>query len=157
DPPGSGLWTSSKAIGALDPGGEADYWSFPAQAGDRLIIDYERTSGNFNPRFQVLNAAGQGQVDSASWGGGFGNPSKITNSVLTIPASGTYYVWTRDYYGDTNTLGSYQFRLDLGRGIQLEPYDFNFANNSTSTANTLSFSAGAAGHLVASVAGSLYS
>jgi hypothetical protein len=95
DPVGSGFFTSSIAIGALDPGGEVDYWSFPAQAGDKLIIDYERTSGNFGPRFIVFNAAGQALVDNASWGRGFGSPSKVTNSVFTIPSNGTYYVWTR--------------------------------------------------------------
>jgi hypothetical protein len=28
-----------------------------------------------------------------------------------------------------NEPGSYQFRVDLGRGVQLEPYDYNFYNN----------------------------
>ena len=41
DPAGSGLFTSSMALGAIDPAGESDYWSFPAQQGDRLIIDME--------------------------------------------------------------------------------------------------------------------
>lgn len=155
DPAGSGLFTSSIALGAIDPSGEADYWSFQAQAGDKLIIDMEVTSGNITPRFLVYNAAGQTQVDSASWNY-FGSPLKTTNSVLTIPATGTYYVYALSRDGGTRT-GSYQFRLDLGRGIQLEPYDFNFANDSIGGANGLTFQPGAAGHLVATVAGSLYS
>src|SRR5262249_41896261 len=82
--------------------------------------------------------------------------AKTTNSVLTIPATGTYYVRTLSYDGGTRT-GGYQFRLDLARGIQIEPYDFNQANNIPGNASGLSFAAGAAGHLVATVAGSLYS
>ena len=86
----------------------------------------------------------------------FGSPSKATNSVFTIPATGTYYV--RALHRDGNGTGSYQFRLDLARGsLQLEPYDRNFANNSIGSASGLGFTPGAAGHLVATVAGTLYS
>ena len=46
---------------------------------------------------------------------------------------------------------------DLGRSVQLEPYDFGQANNSTGAASALAYAAGAPGHLAASVAGSLYS
>jgi hypothetical protein len=67
DPAGSGLWTSSIALGAIDPAGETDYWSFAAQQGDKLIIDIEATSGSFIPRFIVRNAANQSLVDSTSW------------------------------------------------------------------------------------------
>ena len=31
DPAGSGFFTSSIAVGAIDPGGDSDYWSFNAQ------------------------------------------------------------------------------------------------------------------------------
>src|SRR5207244_3025301 len=33
DPAGSGFWTSSIALGVIDPAGDNDYWSFPAKAG----------------------------------------------------------------------------------------------------------------------------
>jgi len=41
DPAGSGFWTSAIALGAIDPVGESDYWSFEAQKNDQLIIDME--------------------------------------------------------------------------------------------------------------------
>jgi hypothetical protein len=155
--PGSGFYTSAIAVGALDPAGEADYWSFQAQAGDRLVVDLERTSGNFTPRFIVYNAAGQALVDSSSWGGGFGSPSKTTNSVFTVPATGTYYLWTRDYSGGSGAgLGSYQLRLDLGRAVQLEPYDYNFANNSTAGASNFPLTV-SGNQRFGTMAGSLYS
>ena len=53
--------------------------------------------------------------------------------MYTIPATGTYYVRAAQTTTPATRTGSYQFRLDLGRGIQLEPYDRNFANNNTST------------------------
>ena len=61
-------------------------------------------------------------------------------------------------YIDANETGSYQFRVDLGRGVQLEPYDCNFYNNDLSQAANypLTFQAGAAG-TCGQVAGSLYS
>ncbi len=159
DPAGSGFFTSSIALGVIDPASESDYWSFAAQQGDKLIIDMTTVSGSLIPRFLVRNAAGSSLLDSTSWND-FGTPWKTTNQVYTIPVTGTYFVQTlhNTNYGGNNT-GSYQFRVDLGRGVQLEPYDFNFYNNTLSQAANypLSFQAGAAGHLLASVAGSLYS
>src|SRR5205823_10535526 len=120
---------------------------FLAQQGDQLIIDSESLGGSsFYPRFIVYNAAGQTLVDSSSWGA-FGSPGKYTNFVYTIPAAGTYYVRLLD--DNQNETGSYQFRVDLGRGIQLEPYDYNFYDNDLSQATNypLSFQFGAPGHL----------
>jgi hypothetical protein len=156
DPAGSGFFTSAIAVGSIDPYNESDYWSFTAQQSDRLIIDSESRGGaNFIPRFIVYNAAGTSLVDTG--GGGFGGPAKLTNEVYSIPATGTYYVRLLDQ--NQNEPGSYQFRVDLGRGVQLERYDYNFYNNDLSQAANypLTFTAGAAGHLLASVAGSLYS
>src|SRR5206468_355490 len=64
DPAGSGLFTSSSiALGSIDPKSDSDYWSFPAQQGDQLIIDSESLGGSsFYPRFIVYNAAGQGLI-----------------------------------------------------------------------------------------------
>ena len=152
DPADSGFLTSAVASGALDPGNDNDYWSFAAQQGDRLVVDAERTSGNISPRFYVYNAAGQILVNGDSYGN-FGSPSKSTAPAYTIPADGTYYV----RMGNQGGTGSYQFRVDLGRSVQLEPYDFGQANNSIAGASGLAYAAGAPGHLTASVAGSLYS
>ncbi len=154
DPVGSGLWTSSIGWGVIDPAGESDYWSFSAQQGDQLVVTME-SLGLPYPLFYVYNAAGQQLFNSSSWSSnGFGSPAKATNAVYTLPATGTYYVQAMDYYGYT---GAYQLRVDLGRGVPLEPNDANFANNSLGGANALSFTAGDAGHLVTTLAGSLYS
>ena len=139
-------------MGALDPANDNDYWSFAARQGDRLVVDAERTSGGISPRFYVYNAAGQILVNGDSYGS-FGSPSKSTAAAYAIPADGTYYV----RMGNQGGTGSYQFRVDLGRSVQLEPYDFGQANNSTGVASALAYAAGAPGHLAASVAGSLYS
>src|SRR5205823_2153507 len=125
DPGGSGFWTSGIALGSIDPGNDNDYWSFNAQQNDRLIIDMESPSG-MAPRFIVYNAAGQGLLDSSSWGY-FGSPLKATNYVYAVPATGTYYVRALQY--NNNSTGTYQFRLDLGRSVQLENYDVNFYDN----------------------------
>ena len=50
DPAGGGFLTSSVALGAIDPAGDSDYWSFDAKAGDRLAFDMERTSGGNGQR-----------------------------------------------------------------------------------------------------------
>ena len=152
DPAGSGFLTSLIAVGALDPANDNDYWSFAARQGDRLVVDAERTSGGISPRFYVYNAAGQILVNGDSYGS-FGSPPKSTAAAYAIPADGTYYV----RMGNQGGTGSYQFRVDLGRSVQLEPYDFGQANNSTGAASALAYAAGAPGHLAASVAGSLYS
>ena len=39
----------------LDPGGDVDYWSFEAQQADQLVIDLERTSGNYKVMTELFN------------------------------------------------------------------------------------------------------
>jgi hypothetical protein len=157
DPVGSGFWTSQIGMGAIDPAGESDYWSFEAQEGDLLVINVEAGTLAY-PQFVVTNEAGQTVVNSASWGAGFGTPPKATNQVVRLQTGGTHYVQMRNYHGGDYT-GSYQFRVDLGRGVQLEPHDWNFYNDNLNQAANypLSFEAGSAGHLIGKVAGSVYS
>ena len=129
DPAGSGFLTSSIAVGAIDPGGDSDYWSFPAQQGDQLIIDWRRPRAALRPRFIVYNAAGQ-TLSTATLGARFGSPAQDHQRGLHHPGHRHLLragCWTDE---PATQPGSYQFRLDLGRGVQLEPYDLNFANNS---------------------------
>src|SRR5205085_236670 len=157
DPPGSGFWTSAIALGTIDPAGDNDYWSFAAKAGDKLSFDLEHTGGD-GPQVIISNAAG-GTIWASTSGGysWFGTPSKTTppREGLTIPADGTYYLRILNWPGYGGTW-SYQARVDLGRGLQLEIGDWNFENGSVGGAVGLPFSPGAAGHQVGSVGGSLY-
>ena len=61
-------------------------------------------------------------------------------SYYSIPADGTYYVRVGDYYYNT-TPGSYEVRVELARGIQLES-DRNYNNNSFSNADVLTLQQG---------------
>ena len=87
----------------------------------------ERTSGSFIPRFIVYNAAGQTLVDSNT-GAQFRQPAQDHQLGLHHPGH-RHLLRAGAGLRTSNAPGSYQFRLDLGRGVQLEPYDFNFANN----------------------------
>ena len=73
---------------------------------------------------------------------------------LTIPADGTYYVRVLNCPA-TPVFGRYQLRVDLGRSVQLEPYDFNFANNSIGGASNFPTVTG--DQRFGTIAGSLYS
>jgi hypothetical protein len=147
DPAGSGFFTSNVALGAIEPSSDTDYWSFAARAGDRASFDLERTSGGDGQRVIIYNAAGQAIVDTFSSYSWFGSPPKTSYPAFTIPADGTYYARILNWpnFGGN---WAYQFRIDLGRSVQLESYDWNQANDSISGANGLSFAAGAPGHAV---------
>ena len=157
DPVGSGFYTSNRALGSIDPAGDSDYWSFNAHAGDQASFELDRTSGGDGQRIIIYNAAGSAIFDTTTGGySWFGSPQKTVIPVFTIPADGTYYARMLNWPGYSGSW-AYQFRIDLGHSVQLEPYDWNFSNDSIAGANALTYNAGSPGHLVASVAGSLYS
>ena len=141
DPAGSGFLTSAIALGSIDPNNDTDYWSFDAQEGDRVGFDLERTSGGTGPRVIFYNAAAEIVADtynSYSW---FGTPSKTTLPTFSIPADGTYYVRILNWSGHSGTY-TYEFRVDMGRDVQLEYYDYNFYNNDTGHASGLELRGG---------------
>ena len=136
DPVGSGFFSSNTALGVIDPAGDNDYWSFDAKAGDRLAFELDRTSGGNGQRVIISDAAGGTIFDTTSGGySWFGSPPKTTPPPVTIPADGTYYARVLNWPGYSG-VWTYQLRVDLGRAVQLEPYDWNFYTKTSTTPAT---------------------
>ena len=133
DPAGSGFFTSSAiALGAIDPASDSDYWSFAAQQGDRLIIDLERTSGSVRPAVHRVQRGRPELLDSILDSYWFGSPRKAHQlGVYTIPADG-HVLRAGALITDSNGTGSYQFRVDLGRGSS---WNRTTATSTTTTLN----------------------
>ncbi len=137
DPIGSGDWTA-RGLGSLDPvvyqswSIDVDYWSFQALAGDVVSVSVDTPDSDLNPYVELRNAADGGLVGSNDEGPG----ADAFISHYTIASSGTYYVRIAkgDYW--SGTTGSYQVRVDVARGIQLES-DANYSNDSIAGANLI--------------------
>ena len=75
-----------------------------------------------------------------------------------ITSSGTYYarVYSDTYWGGGSATGTYELRVDVARGIDLES-DTGYSNDSISGANTLTLTVGDPGHKMGVVAGTVMS
>ena len=113
DPGGSGYF-SARGLGAIDPAGEDDYWSFEAQAGDRVAIWQDTPVSGLDTEVYIYNASGT--VLTSDRDSGPGQDSYISGYV--IPSDGTYYVRARSDYSDGS--GMYEVRVDLVRGAEME-------------------------------------
>ena len=151
DPAGSGLLTG-RGLGRQDPAGSAwsdpDYWSFEAQAGDIVSISVDTPESSLNPFVELHNAADSNLVSDYD----AGPDADAFISHYPIPSSGFYYVKVGNNSG-ASTPGSYELRVDLARGIQLES-DGSYSNDNLAGANALTVSA-ADTHQQATVAGTL--
>ena len=153
DPVGSGLWMG-RGIGSIQTTSDVDYWSFTALAGDVVSVNVDSyQNSSLWPSAYLYNALGNYLASNSQGGPNYG----AFLSHYTIPTSGTYYLelgGNGNYNGWYNyeTTGAYQMHVELARGIQQES-DASDANDTISGANALSLSHGAAGHLVATVAG----
>ena len=136
DPAGSGLFTG-RGLGRQDPAGSAwsdpDYWRFEALAGDVVSISVDTPESNLNPYVELHNAADQYLIGDDN--AGPDNDAFISHYI--IPSSGSYYVKVGNY---SATPGSYELRVDLARGMQLES-DACYSNDSIAGANALTMSA----------------
>ncbi|MDH7498796.1 MAG: CARDB domain-containing protein, partial [candidate division NC10 bacterium] len=155
DPVGSGLFLGW-GLGAQDPArpsetwSDPDYWRIEAQAGDILSVSVDTPESAVDPYVELRSATDgglRGEFDSGPGGDAF-----ISHYV--IPSSGTYYIKVGQYSGSP-VAGSYQLRVDLARGTQLET-DGNYSNDSVSGANQLKLT-GRDGHSAATVAGTIMS
>ncbi len=155
DPTSSGYFTAF-GIGSQDPvlyqdyWSDPDYWSFQAQAGDVVRVAVDTPGSDLDPYFELRNAS-DGNIQSDN-NGGPGNDS-LTDG-YSIPSDGTYYIRVGKYYYST-TVGTYQLRLDLARGINLES-DVSYNNDSISSADPISFTTAGLTR-TASVAGAVMS
>ena len=136
DPAGSGLFMGVGS-GRQDPAGSAwsdpDYWCFEAQAGDVVSISVDTPESNLNPFVELHNAADQYLIGDDN--AGPDNDAFISHYV--IPSSGFYYVKVGNY---SATPDSYELRVDLARGLQLES-DAWYSNDNIAGANALTMSA----------------
>ena len=140
---------SQYPVSHYDYWSDSDYWRFEALAGDKVAIAVNTPVSGLDPYLE-LHDANDSTVASEN-NGGPGSDDYL--SYYSIPADGTYYVRVGDYYYNT-TPGSYEVRVELARGIQLES-DRNYDNNSFSNADVLTLQQGDAGHLLATVAGTV--
>ena len=120
---------------SISVGSEVDYWSFDALAGDVVSLSVDTPASALNPYIQLRNSADGllvGNDDSGPDSDGF-------ISHFTITSSGTYYALV----GSSGGTGSYQARVDLVRGLQIEA-DADYANDAIAGANALRKTAAAA-------------
>ena len=157
DPVNSGLFfTHTRGIGSIDPAvyqdrwNESDYWRFEALAGDRVAVSVDTPNSSLNPYVAFYNTSGS-QLSTDDDGG---PDSDAYISYYTIPSSGTYYVRV-GHYSYSSTVGTYQLRLDVARGIQLES-DADYANDGVSGADLLTLTS-AGIHRTATVVGLIMS
>jgi len=148
DPGGSGYF-AVHGLGSIEPSTDVDYWSFEALAGDIVSVSVNTPGSALNPYVELHDASGSRLAYDFS--GGPDGDAFISHRA--IGSSGTYYVRVNS---ESSTSGSYQVRVDVARGIQLES-DVNYSNDSITSANMLMLSQGATGHLVATVAGTVMS
>ena len=149
DPAGSGL-LMGRGLGRQDPAGSAwsdpDYWRFEAQAGDIVSISVDTPESSLNPYVELHNAADSNLVSDND--AGPDNDAFISHYV--IPSSGSYYVKVGNY---SATPDSYELRVDLARGLQLES-DAWYSNDSIGGANTLTWTTSGT-HQTATIAGTV--
>ena len=125
---GHGLGSIDPAV-YNDPWNESDYWSFEAQAGDRVAVAVGTPNSGLNPYVYLYNASGNSLTGDDDAGPG----SDAYISHYTVPTDGTYYARV-GHYRYSGTVGNYQLRVELARGIDLES-DANYHNDSSSQAD----------------------
>ncbi len=124
NPVDSGLFlTQMFGLGSIDPSSDLDWWSFQAEAGDRVGIAVDTPGSGIAVGLRLYNSGGS-QITSG-FGAGPDNDGYISHYL--VPTTGTYYVrlerWTND------SIGSYELRVELARGIDLES-DQSYNNDS---------------------------
>jgi RHS repeat-associated protein len=142
DPAGSGYFVG-RGLGQQDPAASNSNWSDPdcwrieALAGDVVSVSVETPESGLDPYVEVMNAANSTLAYDDNWGPG--NDAFISH--YEISSSGTYYVVVgKSFYGSSGP-GSYELRVDLARGIQLES-DAGYGNDFISGADALTLTTG---------------
>ena len=148
DPAGSGSFTG-RGVGSIQPSSDPDWWSFEALAGDVISVSVDTPAGDLNSHVNLYDAGGGHLVQD--WNSGPDYDAFISH--YSISSSGTYYARVS---GEGGTTGSYELRVDLARGIDLES-DGQYANDVIAGADPLTLSRGDPGHLLATVAGTTMS
>ncbi|MFX1538476.1 MAG: PPC domain-containing protein, partial [Promethearchaeota archaeon] len=137
DPSSSG-YLLGRGLGNIQPSADVDWWSFEALAGDLISVSVDTPDSDLNPYVSLRDAADI--LLSSDSNGGPGADAFISRYVIT--SSGTYYVRITSEYSGT---GSYEVRVDLARGIELES-DRDYANDTLAGADSLTLVRGDPGH-----------
>ena len=145
-PPSSG-YVRGFGLGSIQAAADVDYWSFDALAGDRIAIAVDTPDSNLNPLVQLRNSA-DGTLTSNENGGPDGD---ALISFFTVTSSGSY---TARVTSQSDTVGDYQLRVDVARGIDIES-DAGYANDTVGGADRLNLSTAAPGQVAGTVAGTV--
>lgn len=154
DPAGSGCFVVG-GTGEIDPAvygdywSDPDFWSFEALAGDVVSIAVETPLSDVNSYVELRNAANTNLAGDDNGGPDYDS----FESHYSIATSGTYYAVVGKSWHSTTT-GSYELRVDVARGIDLET-DRSYSNDTTSGASWVTLAKGAPGHTVGAAAGTV--
>src|SRR5678816_1810281 len=133
---GSGFFLG-RGVGAVDPSfagdnfNEQDWWSFQAQAGDRVSIAVDGRGSGVDPYVELYNAAG-GNITSD---GASGPDGDAFISGFVVPSTATYYVRVGKEFNSV-VRDNYYLRVEIARGLGLE-FDPGYANDTMGGANGL--------------------
>ena len=130
DPTGSGLFLGF-GLGSIDPSSDQDWWSFEAQAGDRVAVALDTPDSGLRAQLYLYGESG-GYL-ARDYYGNAGPDDNAYISHYAIPSDGTYYVQASYYSG---SVGTYELRMELARGIDLES-DAEYANDALASADVL--------------------
>lgn len=124
-----------KVKGFINPNGDIDFYSFTANAGDRVYAATQTAfsaSGNMNSVLEVLSSDGFTVLETDDDDGSFGpNSSSIAGTSILV--TGTYYVRVKHISNSIKILPYFlYFRLQSG-----SPTTESEPNNSTGTADAI--------------------
>ena len=106
---------------------DPDWWSFEAEAGDRVAIAVDTPNSSADPYVELYNSSFSRVSNDSD--GGPDNDAYISHYTIPEDGTGTYYIVV-----GTNQRNippdNYQIRLELARGIDLES-DHEFSNRSS--------------------------
>ncbi len=128
--------TNLVARGSLFPNGDIDFYSFTANAGDRV---YAATMTSFSAgsstdsQLTLLDADGTTVIEFDDDNGSFaGLSSSIAGAI--IPANGTYFLRVNDFTAGTTSERPYELHLRVQSGAPTPEVE---ANDTPGTANAL--------------------
>jgi hypothetical protein len=133
---GNGI-RSAAAYGRLTGSGDADWWSFGARAGEKLVLATENPGRPGASQLYFRIVAANGDTVLGFYPDYYGTGQ---SPVFTVPADGTYFVLVSPNYG---YYSEYQFRLVLtpsGASPETE------SNNAIASATPLRLSPSGEGH-----------
>ena len=141
--------------GTIDPFADVDYFSFTANAGDRVSVatmTQFSNSGSTDTDVSIIASDGTTVLENDNDSGSFSTLSSAISGTV-IPAAGTYYIWV-DGRSTTTPITPYHLHLRVLGGTptaEVEP------NNDTLTATPVAASGWMSGTITATTDPDLFS